>query len=102
MLAGDGVVGVPIVDYETGEPITYEDYVSKPPEPVSQSVEDFGSYDDNYELTPAAEFLTSDDEWLTKVQDVWSHFVFLCYCIVTLVSRHCSATTAAVIGCAIC
>lgn len=66
----DGGFGDDILNYDTGAALSYEDYLeNNAPAPVSQTVDDIGSYRD-YEEVEDAEFLRADDEWLAKTRQV--------------------------------
>jgi hypothetical protein len=65
------LVGVPIIDYETGLPVTYAEAVAPAASgPESQTVEQYGDYGEEVVEPPDAAFLAADDEWLAKVRQV--------------------------------
>lgn len=76
VIDASGVVGDPILNEETGEPVTYEDYYQQPQAapPASQTVQEIGSYDDDYQLVPDPIFLKASDEWLAETRQVRSNF----------------------------
>jgi hypothetical protein len=64
------VVGDVVLDYDTGLPLAYEDYVAAmAPNPIVLTIEEIGVYED-YENIPDPEFLVANDEWLAKVRQV--------------------------------